>query len=200
MKIFLCRHGETTGDLEDRYGGFYNDSLSKKGVAESVELAEKLSGLGIELVAHSSLNRAKETAGIVAKKLGVELKEKIELCERNHYGILTGMKKSEALDKFPGEVAKFKDNPLRPGVIGGEDYDVFKKRVVGMFLHISRCRHHNTVAIITHGGPIKCIVREVLKLGELKRLDDCAILEIVVKNSKFSLIAMQGAELEETKK
>ena len=31
MKIYLIRHGETTGDIEDRYGGDYDDHLSKNG-------------------------------------------------------------------------------------------------------------------------------------------------------------------------
>jgi hypothetical protein len=29
MKIYLIRHGETTGDVEGRYGGDFDDSLSK---------------------------------------------------------------------------------------------------------------------------------------------------------------------------
>jgi broad specificity phosphatase PhoE len=31
MKIFLIRHGETTGDEEDRYGGSYDDYLTDLG-------------------------------------------------------------------------------------------------------------------------------------------------------------------------
>lgn len=31
MKIFLIRHGQTTGDIEGLYGGTYDDRLSKKG-------------------------------------------------------------------------------------------------------------------------------------------------------------------------
>ncbi|MEI7961131.1 MAG: histidine phosphatase family protein [archaeon] len=199
MKIFLCRHGETTGDVEDRYGGFYNDSLSKKGFKQASELGEKLSGLNIQLVIHSPLIRAKETAIIVAKKLGVETKEKLELCERNHYGLLTGMKKSDALKKFPTEVMKFKIDPLRPNVIGGEDYEVFKKRVIDIFLHIRGRNHHDKVAVITHGGPIKCIVREILKLGEIKQINDCAILEIESNLGKVKLVSIDGAELESNK-
>lgn len=31
MKIYLVRHGETTGDVEDRYGGWYDDHLTDRG-------------------------------------------------------------------------------------------------------------------------------------------------------------------------
>ncbi len=195
MKIFLCRHGQTTGDIEDRYGGAYDDSLSKKGVKESKELAKKLQGLGIQLVVHSSLKRAKETALIVSKELGTDVKEKPEFCERNNYGVLTGLKKTEAIERFPKEVAKLKINPIRHEITGSENYDVFKKRVLDIFLHISKCKHHSIVAIITHGGPIRCIVRELLKLGEIKNIEDCAILEIESTENCFSLVAVDGIEL-----
>ena len=64
MKIFLIRHGETTGDIEDRYGGDYDDHLSEKGKQQSKELAEKLKNKGIELIFHSPRIRATETATI----------------------------------------------------------------------------------------------------------------------------------------
>ncbi len=31
MKLIFIRHGETTGDVEDRYGGDYDDNLTAKG-------------------------------------------------------------------------------------------------------------------------------------------------------------------------
>ena len=42
MKIYLIRHGETTGDIENRYGGDFEDHLSEKGTKQSHELAKKL--------------------------------------------------------------------------------------------------------------------------------------------------------------
>lgn len=44
MKIFLCRHGQTTGDIEDRYGGDYDDHLTDLGKTQAEELANKLQG------------------------------------------------------------------------------------------------------------------------------------------------------------
>ena len=32
MKIYLIRHGETTSDIEDRFGGDYDDHLTSHGV------------------------------------------------------------------------------------------------------------------------------------------------------------------------
>jgi probable phosphoglycerate mutase len=91
MKIHIIRHGETTGDIEDRYGGDYDDNLSPKGIKESKVLAKKLKNRGVQIIYVSPRIRAIETASIVNKILNVKLKIVDRLRERNNYGILTGL-------------------------------------------------------------------------------------------------------------
>jgi len=67
MRIFLCRHGQTTGDIEDRYGGSYDDHLTDEGIKQSEDLAEKLKKSGIQKIYTSSLIRAKEMSSIIGK-------------------------------------------------------------------------------------------------------------------------------------
>lgn len=199
MRIFLCRHGETTGDIENRYGGDYEDHLTPHGEEESEEMAEKLDGFGIEVIFSSPRIRAQETSKIISNELSVPTVTSQNLRERNHYGVLTGLKKSEAMKVFPAEVNKLEKNQLRPKITGSEDYDSFKKRVLDEFLKITKSKTHKIVCIVSHGGPIRCIVREILKLGEIKRLDDCAILEIESNGKEFSLVAADGIEFENKK-
>jgi broad specificity phosphatase PhoE len=73
MKIYLIRHGETTGDVEDRYGGDYDDHLTSKGKDQAKKLAEKIKDFGIERIFTSPRIRAKETSEILKGKLGVEV-------------------------------------------------------------------------------------------------------------------------------
>ena len=42
MNIYLVRHGQTTGDLENRYGGDYDDHLTELGKQQSAEVPGKL--------------------------------------------------------------------------------------------------------------------------------------------------------------
>ena len=195
MKIYLIRHGETTGDIEDRYGGDYEDHLSKKGIEESKELSQKLKNKHIEVIYHSPRIRAKETAKIVNQIIKCELKEINALRERNAYGILTGMIKSEAKEKYPKEVEKLQKDKLNHNVKNSEDYLSFKNRIIKTFNELINSNYENIV-IISHGGPISCFIREVLKLGEFKKLGNCAILEFEKDNSKLKLINLDGAILE----
>jgi len=194
MIIYLIRHGETTSDIEDRYGGYYDDHLTKKGIEETKELAEKLKDKGIQIIFSSPKIRAKETAEIVNKVLNVKLEIVNDLRERNNYGILTGLIKSEAKKKYPKEVEKLEKDEIKHNIKNSENYELFKKRILNAFEKISNSDHY-TVAIISHGGPIKCITREILKLGEFKHLGDCAILEIKKEDNKISLVKIINASL-----
>ncbi len=85
--------------------------------------------------------------------------------ERNHYGILTGIVKSEAKEQYPHLVELLKD--VHNTLEGGEPYIPFKEMIERALFDITK-RNYNTVAIVTHGGPIRVIFREILKLASLK--------------------------------
>ena len=186
MKIYLIRHGETTGDVEDRYGGDYDDHLSEEGIKQSEGLARKLKGKGIELIYTSTRIRAVETAEIVQKELHMDVKRVHDLRERNQYGILTGMVKSEAKRKYPKEVATLAKG-IHHHVRDSEGYEPFKKRVVTAFERITSTKY-NFIAIITHSGPISCIVREILK--EEITCGYCTILEMIKTGSTLKVTSV----------
>ncbi|MBI2529595.1 MAG: histidine phosphatase family protein [Candidatus Diapherotrites archaeon] len=193
MKIYLIRHGETTGDVEERYGGNYDDHLTEKGIAQSEQLAKKLSKSGIQIIFSSPLFRAKETAQILKKCLKCDLRIVGGIRERNKYGIMAGMKKSEAKLKYPEQVKLLED--FRKTAKGAETYSHLKKRVIRAFRKIAGSKY-DVIAIFTHAGPIRCIVREVVKAGELKYVGDCAVFELEREGRKFSLLNSDNAIFE----
>lgn len=192
MKIYLIRHGQTTGDIEDRFGGDYDDHLTEEGKSQSKNLAEKLKEKNIEKVFASPRIRAQETAQILADALAVPLQTVGNIRERNAYGILTGMIKSEAKIKYPKEVENVKN--YKNNITGAEEYKHFKKRILAAFDEIT-LENQNIIAIITHGGPISCFFREVFK-KEIFGLKDCGIAELE-KNGDYKLISVDGLMLKE---
>jgi probable phosphoglycerate mutase len=171
MKIYFIRHGETTGDIEDLYGGAYDDHLSEQGVTQSKALAATLKGKGIETIYASSLIRAQETAAYIAEVTHADIIAENDLRERNQYGELTGMNKGEAKAKFPEQVELLKDrlNTLS----GAESYEDFRDRFAATFARIVG-GDKSAIAIVTHGGGFRVLFRDVLKWGELKMIGDCA--------------------------
>lgn len=154
MKIYVIRHGQTTSDVEDRYGGDYDDHLTDLGVKQAQDLAGKIKSFGVEVIFASPRIRAQETAKIINKVLNVEIKTIQNLRERNQYGVLSGMKKSEAKDKYPEMVEEVKDRFKT--IEGAEDYESFRKRIVDSFNEVA-ASGYKTIAVVTHGGPIRRI-------------------------------------------
>lgn len=71
MEIIFARHGETTGNVDNRFG-VSSDPLTEKGEAQARTLAEDMKESAIEKILVSPLWRAKQTADIVGKILEVE--------------------------------------------------------------------------------------------------------------------------------
>lgn len=132
--------------------------------------------------------RARETANLLGEALGIGMKEVSDLRERNNYGILTGLTKAEAKLKFPSEVAEL-EKGIWHKVKKSEGYESFRERV------IAANEKYATVAIVTHGGPIACLAREVLKIGEFERLGDCAFLEVESNANGLRILGMENASL-----
>jgi broad specificity phosphatase PhoE len=190
MKIYLCRHGQTTGDIEDRYGGDYDDHLTKLGRSEAAKLAKELVGKGIEKIYSSSKIRAVETSKILARVLSCKIEVVPDYRERNQNGILTGMVRSEAKLRYPEMAEELKD--FKNTIEGAEDYESFSERVHKALFDITNQNHH-IVAVVTHGGPIKAVLRKV-KYSFDYNIEDCAYAELEVENNKIKVIGLVGIE------
>ena len=180
MKIFLIRHGETTGDIENRYGGTYDDHMTERGKNSARDLAKKLTNKSIEKIFASPYHRARETAEIIGEELELTPEIVDDIRERNSYGILSGLTEAEAAEKFPREIVEVKD--YHNTVQGAEDYNDFVTRIKSALNNLMKT-NFETIAMVTHGQFIRTIFRELLKLDEIK-IEDCgfAVLENDGKN------------------
>ncbi len=71
--MLLARHGETNDNLRPlRFQGFTDTPLNDSGRRQAVELAERVVSEGIVSLWSSDLLRARETAEVVGRRLGLE--------------------------------------------------------------------------------------------------------------------------------
>jgi len=70
--VYLARHGQTAYNLEGRFQGQQPIPLDETGRAQAGELAERAAAHGFAALWSSTLLRARETAEIVAARLGLE--------------------------------------------------------------------------------------------------------------------------------
>tara|TARA_B100000963_G_scaffold31697_2_gene23464 strand:- start:3456 stop:4196 length:741 start_codon:yes stop_codon:yes gene_type:complete len=104
MKLVLLRHGESKWNLENRFTGWKDVSLTSTGIDEATFSAKQLlkSNIKIKSVYTSLLNRAIETTDIVVDIINFpkgDIHYDWRLNER-HYGALQGLNKSETALKY----------------------------------------------------------------------------------------------------
>jgi len=191
MKIYLIRHGQTTGDIENRYGGDYDDKLTEEGEMQAMQLAEKLTNSGIKIVLASPRIRAQQVAKTLSSKFKCEQKTLENLKERNQYGVLTGLVKEEAKEKYPQLVEEVKD--YRNQIEGAESYQDFVKRVKKVFTEVTNSAPFSTVAVVTHGGVIRTILREIFNAGEFD-IADCGYAVLDVNGQELKIEKLDGIE------
>jgi broad specificity phosphatase PhoE len=173
MKIFLIRHGETTGDVEDRYGGSYDDHLTERGQKQLEDTAKRLTNKQIDKIYVSSLIRAQESAKIINREIKAQL-EVVEGLQERNYGLLGGLTKAEALEKYPETVEKHKDSANTDPE--GESQLDFTERALKAFEYIVE-QGDETIAIVSHGGPLKVILKH-LNLPLPEKIGDGEIIKV----------------------
>src|SRR5512138_2284524 len=103
-KLVLVRHGQSTWNLENRFTGWTDVSLTEQGKAEAHEAGKLLreGGYVFDVAYTSVLRRAIQTLWIVLQEMNLEwipVTNAWQLNER-HYGGLQGLNKAETAQKF----------------------------------------------------------------------------------------------------
>jgi len=178
--ILLIRHGETEWNLERRFQGQSDSSLTERGVAQAHAIGQLLSTLPAvqpaEIVA-SPQGRAKRTAEIITEHLptACELRFDDRLCELS-LGSWDGLTYSEIARRCPGVF----DNEGRYEWYfrspDGEGYDAFAGRISEWLCDISP---NSVLVAVTHG-----IVTRVLR-GLYARLPRAVALTLPVPQDRI---------------
>ena len=126
--IYLMRHG---ADPSDRYGGWSAFGLTEEGRAQVLNARGDLLGKNIQRIYASDLERAKETAEIVAEALALTITYLPQFRESNN-GLLAGMLKTEAAEKYPGIYWNNQNwtEPWPGGESPREFFSTYSKRLV----------------------------------------------------------------------
>ena len=110
IKLVLVRHGQSLWNLENKFTGWTDISLSENGIKEAKEagITLKEKGYTFDLAFTSVLKRAEDTLSYILKEMqleNIEIKHSWKLNER-HYGALQGLNKDETREKYGDEQVK----------------------------------------------------------------------------------------------
>jgi probable phosphoglycerate mutase len=159
--LVLVRHGATSLTADKRFSGGLggsNPGLTDEGRAQTRDVADWLSPIGgaVEVVVTSPVRRTRESAEIVAERLGVGLVDEPGFAEME-FGSWDAMTFADVQQQRPDEIEAWLGNlDVAPG--GGESFREVEKRVVDALSRILERYAGKTVVVVSHVTPIKILV------------------------------------------
>jgi len=163
QKIFLIRHGETVHNIDKKYCGFIESDLTKTGILQSEVLADRLKDEKIENIYASDMKRTFETAKIIFKKMKII---KTSALREMNFGCWENKTYDELCSsKYKNLYSQWLDDPLSISIPKGESLLDLKKRVMKLFNSVILKHKDEKIAFVTHGGPIRVILCNVLGKG-----------------------------------
>ena len=111
MTVYIARHGNTVWNAEGRYQGQLDSPLTDKGRAQARSTAETMCGRDVERLLCSPLGRARATACVAERALGLVAEIDAELAESD-IGCWQGLTRAEVEAAYPGELARREEDRL----------------------------------------------------------------------------------------
>ncbi|HHJ64284.1 MAG TPA: histidine phosphatase family protein [Aquifex aeolicus] len=167
LKLIIARHAESEWNPIGRYQGLLDPPLTERGRAQAELLARELAKDPPHVIYTSPLRRTLQTAEIIAEHLGAPLKEEERIVEIDH-GRWSGLLVEEVREKYPEEFEIWLRRPERASFEGGESLRNVYERVASFLRDIEEEHRGQTVLLVSHTVPIRCMLCYLLGL-ELSR-------------------------------
>ncbi|MFB6785831.1 bifunctional RNase H/acid phosphatase [Streptomyces olivaceus] len=160
----LLRHGETPLTPQKRFSGSggSDPSLSPVGREQAEKVAASLARRGtVEAIVASPLARTRETAGIVAARLGLEVAVDEGLRETD-FGAWEGLTFGEVRERYPDDLDAWLASPDAEPTGGGESFATTGARIAATRDKLVAAHAGRTVLLVSHVTPIKTFLRLAL--------------------------------------
>ena len=193
-QLVLIRHGQSAWNLENRFTGWWDVSLTEKGEAEAKAAGEALAAAGIDfdLCFTSVQTRAIKTLNLALEAMGrlwLPVVKDWRLNER-HYGGLTGLNKAETAAQHGEDQVKIWRRSFDippPPMVPGTEYDLSRdRRYKGVHVPaaeslkdtiarvlpywesaiVPEIQAGKRVVIVAHGNSLRALVKHLSKIGD----------------------------------
>ena len=174
--LYLVRHGETEYNRRNVVQGAGVDSaINDTGRAQAEALARRFASVGVDRVYASTLRRARQTAGIVARPHQPVTTTYLPELEEMQWGVFEGEPPSEDRDAAMGAIKeRWRAGEYDYAVEGGESIRDVEGRARRALDQIVSRERGGTVVVVTHGRYLRVLLGSALSaysLDDMHALD-----------------------------
>lgn len=162
--LLLVRHGVTQHSVEHRFSGHggADPGLLDLGLRQAEAVSEELHRRGgADVLVTSPLLRARQTAQVIAERLGMPDPVVVEGLAESAFGEWDGLTLAQAQQGWPYQVASWMTSPeVAPP--GGESFVQVRDRVDAARREVLARFPRQRVIAVAHVTPIKVLIQSVL--------------------------------------
>ncbi len=163
IRLFFIRHGQTVWNHSGRYQGITDVPLSDFGRRQAQSLVPYFDKVEVDAVYASDLSRARDTAFPLAKSKGLDM-QVISALREIDFGDWEGLTYEEITARWPGAIEHMYSHPDTLKIQNGESFADVQERSYAALRKILAERDGQTIAVISHGGTIRCLLCALLGL------------------------------------
>jgi len=188
MIIFL-RHGQAENNTKRILAGRTEGvPLTKIGIEQAEQIGKYLKPIDISAIYSSPIERANNTAKIVAESNSIDYKLDERLTELD-MGKFTRMPYDEIFAKHGNVFLKFYSNDPIISEHNVETFPHVQKRVMDMLDYTIKKHDQENVLLVTHMDPIKSVIAKVIDLKPL------SLFELIIANCSLTIIKHHDEKL-----
>lgn len=188
MIIFL-RHGQAENNTKRILAGRTEGvPLTKIGIEQAENIGKYLKPIDISAIYSSPIERADNTAKIVAESNSIDYKLDERLTELD-MGKFTRMPYDEIFAKHGNVFLKFYSNDPIISEHNVETFPHVQKRVMDMLDYTIKKHDQENVLLVTHMDPIKSVIAKVMDLKPL------SLFELIIANCSLTIIKHHDEKL-----
>jgi broad specificity phosphatase PhoE len=185
--IYLARHGQTAYNAEGRFQGQQEVPLDDTGRAQAAELAERAATYGFTALWTSPLMRARETADVVAARIGLAPHEDARFMETDA-GDWTNRSFKDVIAEAPELFAAFANAEPDFAFPGGESFVAQEERVAEALYDVEK--GELPALVVCHGMVIRAAlsVRIGRWLPEGQRVPNGALVPLEPSEAELAAL------------
>jgi len=151
--LYLVRHGETATNRGRLIQGWNSEPLNARGRWQAERAGARLAQAGIQALYASPLERARETAAIIGRAIGLEAVLVEGLREMNT-GRVSGMHSAQFMLRHPRLLWAWLRDDTKLAFPGGELLTDFYARSLRTVDELVARHAGQAIAVVAHGGSI----------------------------------------------
>jgi probable phosphoglycerate mutase len=160
--MLLLRHAGTDVTSSGRFSGSggADPGLNDAGRDGADRAGRWLGSQAVDVIVSSPLRRARETAGIVADRLGLPVSVDDGVAEVA-FGEWDGLTLADIRERYPDELEAWLTS-VDAAPPGGESYTSLSRRVLAARMRLLLAHPGRRVLVVSHAAPIALLVRDAL--------------------------------------